>query len=214
MACRSLKKAESAKSEIEASGVKGRLSTVQLDVTDEKSINQAVAHVQQEFGRLDALVNNAGIASSHPDLKTSLQQCFDTNVIGPALIAAAFRPLLLQSPMAYSIFVSSVVGSLSLASEELDSNMRRGPAYRTSKTALNMIALQEWVQWRSEGLKAFAVCPGFVRSYLRGTSEEAVSGFGKAKDPEESGHLILNIIQGHQDGDVGKFIHKDGVHPW
>jgi NAD(P)-dependent dehydrogenase (short-subunit alcohol dehydrogenase family) len=50
-------------SEIEAAGSKGLLSTVQLDVTDEKSIEQAAALVHQKFGRLDVLVNNAAIVA-------------------------------------------------------------------------------------------------------------------------------------------------------
>lgn len=60
----------------------------------------------------------------------------------------------------------------------------------------------------------FVVSPGFVRSNLRGTSEEARSGWGQAGDPEAAGELILSVVQGKRDGDVGSLVHADGVYPW
>lgn len=61
MSSRSLEKVESAKKEIEGTGISGTLSALQLDVTDNKSIENAVEHVSQKFGRLDVLINNAGV---------------------------------------------------------------------------------------------------------------------------------------------------------
>jgi hypothetical protein len=58
------------------------------------------------------------------------------------------------------------------------------------------------------------VSPGFVVSNLRGTSEEERSGWGGAGDPAVSGQLILEILEGERDGDVGKFVWTEGVHPW
>jgi NAD(P)-dependent dehydrogenase (short-subunit alcohol dehydrogenase family) len=217
MASRSLEKAKSAMSEIEAAGIKGQLSTVQLDVTDKKSIEQAVAIVQQEFGRLDVLVNNAAVGSRDPDVKTRFQLCMDTNVIGPAVVSAAFRPLLLKSSKPYSIYVSSGVGSLARASDPRSATYRslsNGEAYRASKAALNMLALQESIEFSSTALKVFAFCPGFVRSNLRGESEDARSGWGAAGDPKLSGEGILSIMQGERDADAGQFVHKDGIYPW
>ncbi len=217
MASRSLEKAKSAMSEIEAAGTKGHLSTVQLDVTDQESINQAAALVKQKFGRLDVLVNNAAVGSRDPDVKTRLQLCMDTNAIGPAVVSAAFRPLLLKSQKPYSIYVSSGVGSMGRASDPTSATYRslsNGEGYRASKAALNMIALQESIEFSETALKVFALCPGFVRSNLRGESEEARSGWGKAGDPKRSGETLLSIIQGERDADAGKFVHADGVYPW
>lgn len=190
---------------------------MQLDVTDETSIQAAATNVQEQFGHLDVLMNNAGVASRHPDIKTRLQLCMDTNVIGPTVVSAAFRSLLLQSPNPYSIYVSSGVGSLALASDPT-SKVFRGPsngeAYRASKSALNMVMIQDWAESRDTPLKVFAVCPGFVRSNLRGTSEEERSGWGHASDPSISGNTILSILEGRRDADAGKLIHKDGSFPW
>lgn len=217
MTSRSLEKADHAKSEIEAAGTKGLLSTAQLDVTDERSIERAVALVREKFGRLDVLVNNAAIGSRDPDVKTRFQLCMDTNVIGPAVVSAAFRPLLLKSQAPYSIYVSSGAGSMGRSSDPTSATYRslsNGEAYRASKAALNMVALQESIEFSSTALKVFAVCPGFVRSNLRGQSEEARSGWGKAGDPQVAGKTILSVIQGERDADAGKFVQNDGVYPW
>lgn len=217
IASRSLEKAKSAMSEIEAAGPKGHLSTVQLDVTDKESVEQAAALVQQKFGRLDVLVNNAAIGSRNPDVKTRFQLCMDTNTIGPAVVSAAFRPLLLKSQKPYSIYVSSGVGSMGRSSDPTSATYRslsNGEAYRASKAALNMVALQESIEFSETALKVFALCPGFVKSNLRGPSEEARSGWGKAGDPTRSGETILSVIQGERDADAGKFVHGDGVYPW
>lgn len=216
MASRSLEKAKSAMSEIEAAGVQGSLSTVQLDVTDEISIEKARSTIEQKFGRLDVLVNNAAVGSRGSNIRFRLQESMDTNVIGPALVAAAFRPLLLKSQNPYSIYVSSGQGSLTRAADRTGpkDGMANVEAYKASKAALNMIALQELREFGDKGLKVFPMCPGFVRSNLRGQSEEERSGWGNAGDPEVAGETILSIIQGKRDGDVGTFVHKNGVYPW
>jgi NAD(P)-dependent dehydrogenase (short-subunit alcohol dehydrogenase family) len=217
MASRSLEKAKAAMSEIEAAGIKGAVSIVQLDVTDEKSIEEAAAHVDREFGRLDVLVNNAGSSGMDPDIKTRFQSCLETNVMGPALVSAAFRPLLFKSQNPYSIFVSSGERTLPrnvTPQTKKHAGIQHGDAYPVSKAALNMLAVLEARDYGPEGLKVFALSPGFVRSNLRGTSEEARSGWGQAGDPKVSGETVLSIIQGKRDADVGCLVHKDGVYPW
>ena len=204
-------------SELEATSPKGDLSTVQLDVTDDKSIEAAVAHVQQSFGRLDVLVNNAGVGSMSDDIKTRMKLCLETNVMGPAMVAAAFRSLLLKSQNPYSIYVSSGASTLVRNAFERPvkhEGVKNSEAYQVSKAALNMLAVVEAGNWGQEGLKVFVLSPGFVRSNLRGPSEEARSGWGKAGDPEDSGQLVLDIVLGKRDADVGRFVHKDGVYAW
>ncbi|EXJ86167.1 hypothetical protein A1O1_06537 [Capronia coronata CBS 617.96] len=217
MASRSLEKATKAKSEIESAGIKGRLSTVQLDVTDQESIQKAATSVGQEFGKIDVLVNNAGVGNVDVDVATRFKACLTINTLGPALVSAAFRPLLLKSSTPTSIYVSSGGGSLARVAD-LTAAKPRAPgspdAYQASKAALNMVALQERADFHDQGLKVFIICPGFVRSNLRGTSPELVSGWGMAKDPVTAGETLLSIIQGERDADEGKFIHKDGIYPW
>ncbi|MCJ1375000.1 hypothetical protein MMC20_006233 [Loxospora ochrophaea] len=216
MACRSLEKANNAMSEIKAAGIKGHISTVQMEVTDQSSIEQAAAHVRQQFGRLDVLVSNAASGCRDPDVKTRFRLCMDTNVVGPAVIAETFRPLLLKSEKPYSLYVSSGLGTIPWASDpnaRLSRGIANGGAYQASKAALNMIAIRESIEFSDTALKVFAVSPGFVRSNLRGPSEEEISGWGGAGDATVSGELILSIIQGNRDADAGKLVAKDYVYP-
>lgn len=223
IAARSLEKAEGAKSSLEASGnLKGQLSTVVIDVTDPNSITKAAAQIKEQFGHLDVLINNAGIAKNNSNIQERYQACLETNVIGPALVAEAFRPLVLKSETRLSIYVSSGLGSVS-ATISPDSPLWPGTmaksfpnidAYCVSKAALNMVAMQERGLFADQNLKVYTMCPGLVRSNLRGTKEEEIAAGGNAGDPLESGRTILGIIKGDRDADDGKFVHKDGVYSW
>ena len=222
IASRTLAKAQNAKSEVEAENPSSgsRLSTVQLDVTDINSINQANETVQKDFGHLDALINNAAVGPVDADTATKYRNTMEANVIGPAVVAETFRPLLFRSSNPYSIFVSSGAGSFGLAVARLSGQREKiqgpknGEAYPVSKAALNMVALQEHATFAEKGLKVFAMCPGFVVSNLRGPSEELRTGWGKAGPASESGNTLFSILEGKRDGDVGKLVHKDGVHAW
>ncbi|KAK9319426.1 hypothetical protein V1517DRAFT_47934 [Lipomyces orientalis] len=219
MAGRSVEKVKAAMSEIENGGINGSLSAMQLDVTDEKSVKEAAGHVQQQFGRLVVLVNNAAVAGIGLDVKTSFQRCMETNVMDPALVSEAFRPLLFKSQNPYSVYVGSGGRTLTRNATQLSvghENIRGGGAYQVSKAALNVLALLDFRDNGPKGLKVFVVSPGFVRSNLRGPSEEARSGWGEAEagDPEVSGEIVLSVVQGKRDADVGGFIYKDGIHPW
>jgi NAD(P)-dependent dehydrogenase (short-subunit alcohol dehydrogenase family) len=218
MASRSLQKANAAMKEIQAAGIgpKGSLSAIQMDVTDENSIQEAVIDVRQQFGRLDVLVNNAGTSAIGTDVKTGYKLCLETNVMGPALATAAFRPLLLKSENPYSLYISNDERTLLRnASQRVATHVTNtnGNAYQLSKAGLNMLAVLEARDFGAQGLKVFVVSPGFVISNLRGASEEARSGKGKAADPKSSGQLILSIVRGERNADVGCLVHKDGVFP-
>ncbi|KAJ5147893.1 short chain dehydrogenase/reductase [Penicillium atrosanguineum] len=219
LASRSRDKAQAALDEIEAGGPKGSVSILQLDVTNEESINEATGYVQEHFGYLDVLINNAAVGCLDvDDVKTRFQCCLETNVLGPAMVSAAFRHLLLKSANPYSIFVGT--GARSLPRNAIQqppshfNHIRNGDAYQVSKAALNMLAVLEARDYGPQGIKVFVLSPGLFRSNLRGTSEEAKSGWGKAEDPEGAAEVVLSILQGNRDSEVGQLIHKDGVYEW
>lgn len=215
MASRSLENGNQASSAIQATGIQGTTSSIQLDVTDESSIAAAVQQIEGEHGRLDVLVNNAGISSKASTLKEQLESTFNTNVIGAAIVAEAFTPLLLKSSNPYLLHISSALGSLNRASDQqIWDSVIDIRAYRMSKAALNMLTVQDSKVLGKQGVKVFAVCPGLVVSNLRGRGDEQRSAGGKASDPEESGRTMLRIVEGGRDADVGKFVHKGGVYPW
>lgn len=215
MASRSPSKGDEAYKAIKAAGIKGQLSSIQLDVTSSDSITAAAKHIEKEHGRLDVLINNAGIASQVPSLKEQLETTFNVNVIGAALMTDAFTPLLLKSAKPYLLYVSSGLGSLSGAADKSSPHYTvEVNAYRMSKAALNMLAVQDAKLLGKQGMNVFAVCPGLVESGLRGEGEMARTAGGRAGSPEESGQTMLKIIEGARDEDVGKFVHKDGVYTW
>jgi NAD(P)-dependent dehydrogenase (short-subunit alcohol dehydrogenase family) len=171
--------------------------------------------VTEAFGKLDVLINNAGVIGRGPNLRARLDDALRANASGPAATTDAFRSLLLKSKRSYLLNVSSTLGSLANASDpnSLDYQLP-ATAYRMSKAALNMLTVQTHKEIGQQGVKVFAVCPGLVRSNLRGGDEAAVSAGGRAVDAEVSGQLFLSIIEGKRDVDVGKFVHKDGVYSW
>lgn len=223
MGCRNVSAGQEALDEIRGSSsmpVKGSLSLLQLDVADEASIASAANSVENEFGRLDALINNAGIAIAGSDVhsKETLHYVFDTNVFGPMLMIQSFEPLLEKSTYSkgpYILQISSGLGSFALASDTKDPFHKNVfGAYRMTKATLNMVTLQSHIQLADKGFKVFAFCPGLVVSNLRGKTEQARGGWGMAGDPKLPAQGILNIIEGKRDDMVGKFVHKDGVYEW
>lgn len=215
MACRSLEKAEKAKSEIEATGIKGKISVVHLDVLDRQSIKKASEHLKTKFGRVDALVNNAAVGNNDPDMEVRMRACLEANVIGPVIVTDEMLPLLFKSKNAYSLYISSGIGSFGHMNEHLElKDYPNMEGYRASKAALNAVVDQESHKYKGKGLKTFAVCPGFVRSNLRGTHPDQVNPGGMAGDPEVSGKLILDIIEGKRDAKEGLLVQENGTYPW
>lgn len=89
-----------------ASSLKGGVSLLQIDVTDQKSISAAKDDVETKFGRLDVLINNAGIiVTRQTDTLTNLQETFETNVFGQTIVTESFEPLLKKSSKPRVIYV-------------------------------------------------------------------------------------------------------------
>jgi NAD(P)-dependent dehydrogenase (short-subunit alcohol dehydrogenase family) len=214
---RSVEKGEKALSELKAQNPKGTLSLVQLDVTDQTSIANAVATVEKEFGRLDVLINNAGIVTQKKTLIDQLRDAFETNTLGPAVVTDSFKPLLLKSKNARLIYVSSGLGSIAKRSNPNDpfAALKEYP-YHMSKAALNMLMACDYAVLGPQGVKAWTYCPGYVVTNLTGTGEKGrqeriANGAGS---PRDSANGLLAIIEGKRDADVGKFVHQDGLYEW
>lgn len=216
LAGRDYAKVEAAANSIKNSdNIKGTISAVQLDITDSTSIEEAAKYVQEKFGRLDVLVNNAASGFTPGTTLHQIEQQVKVNTLGPAAVAEAFNPLLLKSSNPYSIFMSSAIGSLAMAKEFGGAIVNEmWTPHRISKSALNMFVIMEDKFQGPKGIKVFAMCPGLVKSAIRGPSPEAINAGGMAADPVVPAETLLSIIEGKRDADVGKFVHKDGIHPW
>jgi NAD(P)-dependent dehydrogenase (short-subunit alcohol dehydrogenase family) len=119
------------------------ITPITIDVTSDSSISAAVSQVETQYGRLDVLINNAGISLESytaPTSREMFHSVLDINVIGAYLLTNAFIPLLSLSTAPRIVFMSSNLGSVGWLLDP--KNTYSGvplPAYRASKAALNMI---------------------------------------------------------------------------
>jgi len=140
-----------------------------VDVTQEGEISGAADEIFQTAGRLDIVVNNAGIGEFGADVVSESVETIDrtlaTNLRGPMLVCKHTVPLLLQSDGGRVVNVSSGMGAI----DEAQSG--GSPAYRVSKTGLNGLTAYLHGEYADEGLIANSACPGWVRTDMGG--EEA-----------------------------------------
>ncbi|MEV0792261.1 SDR family oxidoreductase [Kribbella sp. NPDC050459] len=161
---------ESAAEQLAGEGLDVRF--VQLDVTDGESVAAAAKHVEADSGRLDALVNNAGIVSEWGTAVADItaeqvRTAYDVNVFGVVAVINAFVPLLRRSPNARIVNMSSGLGSTTLLSE-LDGRLATQGllAYSSSKAALNALTLVYASALRADNIKVNAATPGLVPTDL------------------------------------------------
>lgn len=111
LGARSVQKGRTALNEAFAadSSLQGRIEVIQIDIIDKRSIDAAKAQIEARFGKLDMLVNNAGIIMHRPDIDmlTSLREYIGTNTVGIAIVTKTLESLLMKSTSPRLIHVSS-----------------------------------------------------------------------------------------------------------
>jgi NAD(P)-dependent dehydrogenase (short-subunit alcohol dehydrogenase family) len=174
-----------------------------LDVTDLRSIERARAQVAADFGRLDVLVNNAGIRydtwqrAVDADL-AQVREALETNTFEAWNMVQAFLPLLRRSRHARVVNVSSEAGSLA--------GMGGGtPAYALSKAALNALTRMLAAELRPEGILLNAVCPGWVATDLGGSGGRPLA---------EGAASVVWAATLPDDGPTGGFFRDGRALPW
>ncbi|MBV8884095.1 MAG: SDR family oxidoreductase [Chroococcidiopsidaceae cyanobacterium CP_BM_RX_35] len=198
---RDLEKGEAAATKLTEEGLPVRPH--RLDVTNSDSIAQLVAHVEQEFGRLDVLVNNAGILydtwqqPSTANLNT-VQEAFSTNTLGPWRMCQAFVPLLRRSDRARIVNVSSGAGSIASMGDNT-------PAYSVSKAALNAFTRTLAAELKGAGILVNAVCPGWVATDMGGSGGRPV---------QDGAASVVWAVMLPDDGPTGGFFRDGQPLPW
>ncbi|KAK0635020.1 putative short chain dehydrogenase [Bombardia bombarda] len=203
---------------------------LQVDVASDESIAQAFEKVQAAHGRIDVLVNNAGIALDAEyvfgdiSMREAWNKSYDVNVTGSNVMTDTFMPLLLKSSDARLLFVSSGLASTGRMSEAHYPMPPPIPAgwpkraaylpssYRASKTALNMAMLSWYWVLKEDGVKVWCVEPGFLATGLGG--QRAAASRSRAGDPSSGGKLLTCVIEGERDADVGKVVNGAGIQPF
>jgi NAD(P)-dependent dehydrogenase (short-subunit alcohol dehydrogenase family) len=198
---RDLQRGEAAASRLSGEGIE--VVPRQLDVIDMNSITRLVTEVEQEFGRLDVLINNAGILydtwqkPSTADLNT-VQQAIDTNLYGPWRMCKAFVPLLRCSQQGRIVNVSSGAGSIASMGDST-------PAYSVSKAALNAFTRTLAAELKGDGILVNAVCPGWVATDMGGAGGRPVA--------EGAASMVWAALL-PEDGPTGGFFRDGKPLPW
>jgi NAD(P)-dependent dehydrogenase (short-subunit alcohol dehydrogenase family) len=142
----------------------------QLDINDDQSVKQLAEQLDQEFGKLDVLINNAAAyfdAGGNPltaDLN-EVKDAPDTNLIGTWRMVIHFIPLLCKSDRGRIVNVSSGAGSFSDPIFGLNHHSQNVPVYSITKLALNGLTVKLARQLKDEGIKVNSVDPGWVATY-------------------------------------------------
>ncbi|KAJ6500175.1 putative short chain dehydrogenase/reductase [Mycena vitilis] len=221
--CRDLAKGEAAVKELQTiQGITGSVSALALEVASEESVAKAAAQVKSEFGRLDALVNNAGVVGAAPSVLERLHIALDTNVIGAAMVTEAFLPLLLAAPAGRLVFVGSSMGSLTgsadVKSRYYKSVMGTSPLeYRVSKAALNMMMLEYWKKYGvHEGgtLRVWTADPGPNATDFMGPGAGEMAKQKGLQTADVGAKQLVACVLGERDGEEGKMWGAYGVSPW
>ncbi|KAI0842911.1 NAD(P)-binding protein [Hypoxylon sp. FL0890] len=215
---RDTSKGEAAAKEIQAvEGAKGTVSSTQIDVTDDQSVDAAAARLASEYGRLDVLVNNAGIVSMVcPPTRETLRRILETNAVGSLSVTEAFLDLLRKAvhKPPRLVFVSSSTGSITHAADPNSPYYRPGGAmeYRISKAAVNMMMVMYYARLKPEGFLVFGADPGLCATNFTG-NPASLRNRGAA-EPWQGGERVASVVKGERDNDVGKVLGAYGVSPW
>ena len=186
-----------------ASAEKLGCDAVQLDITDQQSVDDAAYLLKERHGRLDVLVNNSAILLDHYlgllDLKIEiLRETLETNLIGTLRVTRAMLPLLKGSSDARVVNLSSGAGQLEGEPQPW------APAYSISKTALNMLTQQLTVALPD--VMVNSMCPGWCRTEMGG--EEA------PLTAEEGADTLVWLALDASNSLCGKFVKQRQVIPW
>ena len=185
--------------------------TVQLDVTNQDSIDAAANYIESKFGRLDILVNNAGIAidnmpPSQLDIEV-LRRTYDTNVFGVFAVTKAMLPLLRKSEAGRIVNISSGLGSLAQNSDpDYEYAQVKLLAYNSSKTALNAMTVQFAHELKDTPIKVNCADPGYVAT--------DINNHRGSRTMQQGATAPVRLATLPDDGPTGGFFDENGVVPW
>ena len=173
LCARDLEAARTAADELRATAPARTVVPLRLDVTDPVAIQHAVEIVTESFGRLDSLVNNAGVhfdswqdvVTADPDVAA---EAFDNNVLGTWRVTRAMLPLLRKSPTPRIVNVTSEKACFAT----MDGST---PAYRLSKVALNALTLMLATELGPDGVAVYGASPGWTATELGGRAGRSVA---------------------------------------
>lgn len=193
------------------------IKAIEIDVTNSESILKAKNIVENEQGKLDILINNAGILGINPQTASEtstkdIQEVFDTNFFGVINVTQTFLDLLKKSEQPRITNITSGLGSLTLHS---DPNWKyyhvKGAAYGPSKSALNAYTIALAYELRESSFKVNVIDPGYTA-----TDFNHHSGPGSV---ESAASFIIKHTLTDENAPTGQYFSNDiedetGISPW
>jgi NAD(P)-dependent dehydrogenase (short-subunit alcohol dehydrogenase family) len=149
-----------------------KVVSMQLDVSNQVSVDSLLEKVEKTFGKLDILVNNAAILIDKDDVTASnadleaVKTTLETNLIGAWRMCKAFIPLMKKNGYGRIVNVSSGAGEF----EYMATSGGYWPAYSVSKTSLNALTVMLASELSDTNILVNAVCPGWVRTDMGGSN--------------------------------------------
>jgi NAD(P)-dependent dehydrogenase (short-subunit alcohol dehydrogenase family) len=194
------------------------VEAVRFDVARPEDHKEVARHLEGRYGRLDVLVNNAGVVLEEADFGTSfnttstvtpeaLRKTFETNFFSVVALTQTLLPLLRKAPAGRIVNLSSVLGSLTLHSDPASRLYdRKAFAYDASKTALNAFTVHLAQELRGTKIKVNSAHPGWVRTDMGGPAADL--------SPSEGGKTSVQLATLSDDGPTGGYFHLGEPLPW
>ncbi|WP_321341493.1 SDR family NAD(P)-dependent oxidoreductase [Breoghania sp.] len=208
LGCRDLANGETAAAPLTEKGLK--VTPVQLDITDDESVERLAKHIAETFGRLDILVNNAGVGLDFvPGLSVveKMEQTLSLNVVGGLRLTEALLDLLSASPAPRIVNVSSELASFGLRHDPTWEHADKVlPTYAASKAAVNALTVSYAARLADKGFKVNAICPGFTAT--------AATNFGPDRQPEEAAVIAIRMALVGDEAPNGGFFNDAGEIAW
>jgi NAD(P)-dependent dehydrogenase (short-subunit alcohol dehydrogenase family) len=160
------------------------------DLTGADAVRALDAVVRSRFGRIDVLVNNAGISLIRPAADTTvedLRRVLEVNLVVPFMLAATFGPLMVQQRTGSIVNIASIAGLFAVADRA---------AYNASKHALIGVTRTLAAEWGGYGVRCNAVCPGWVKTEMDAADQTS----GNYRDSD-----IINRVP------MGRFASPDDI---
>ena len=194
---------------------------VHLDVTDPGTHGEVYDFIDRVFGRLDVLVNNAGVCLESPIAKGSdprtgqpstlplatLRETFEPNFFGTVALTQKLLPLIRRSQAGRIVNVSSIMGSLTLHSDPSSPIYQSSVfAYNSSKAALNSFTIHLAYELRDTSIKVNSAHPGWVKTEMGGENADL--------EVSEGGRTSAWLATLPEDGPTGGYFHAGQPLPW
>lgn len=184
---------------------------VQVDVTKSDDIANLAEYLDTTFGKLDVLVNNAGIAlewDGEPSNADKVRRTLEVNLIAPFAVTEALLPLLERSEDARVINHSSMLGSIGTAEKAWDQVANfMAVGYSTSKAGLNMLSVIQSKSLADKGIAVAAAHPGWVKTDM-GTDAAPM-------EVDDGASTVVSLVTVDRDQfPHGQLIHKGERMPW